>query len=59
MKRLTLSALISALPVAALAHGGHAPVPEAAHGMVHFGPLAGLALIATAAVLALMRRTAP
>ena len=46
MKRLL--AAIVLIPGAALAHGAHPPVPEAAHGAAHAGPLVGLALIAVA-----------
>ncbi len=47
MKRLALLSVV--LPGAALAHGGHAPVPETVHGLVHTAPLA---LVGVAAVLA-------
>lgn len=46
MKRLALIAI--AAPSTALAHGGHAPVPEVAHGAAHAGPFAGALLVAVA-----------
>lgn len=55
----TLITLAVLLPGAAFAHGGHAPLPEAAHGMTHAAPLLGVALIAVAAVLALRGRWLP
>jgi len=54
MKKLLF--LSAALPSAALAHGGHAPVPEVAHGMTHIGPGLGLATIVLVAGLAVYRR---
>lgn len=51
-----LATLITLLPGAALAHGGHAPVPEAAHAMTHAGPILGVAAIALAIGLALAQR---
>ncbi len=42
MKTLTTLAIL--LPGAALAHGGHPPVAEAAHGGVHGMILTGFAL---------------
>ena len=57
MKKLIAS--LTLLPGAALAHGGHAPLPEAAHGFTHAAPLLGVALIAVAAVLALRSRWLP
>ena len=55
----TLLTLAVLLPGAALAHGEHAPLPEAAHGMTHAAPLLGVAVIAVAAVLALRSRWLP
>jgi hypothetical protein len=56
MKRLI--ALAALAPGASLAHGGHAPLPEAAHAASH-GTANGLALavvaLAAAALLALWR----
>lgn len=57
MKPLLILAVI--LPGAAFAHGGHAPLPEAAHSMTHAAPLLGVALIAVAAILALRGRWLP
>ncbi|BBU54915.1 hypothetical protein KU6B_11800 [Mameliella alba] len=54
MKRLVT--LMTVLPGAALAHGGHAPVPEAAHGMTHTAPLLGGALIVAALALLIHKR---
>jgi MYXO-CTERM domain-containing protein len=48
MKRLTL-ALVAA-PGAALAHGGHIPLPELSHGVAHALPAALIALVAVAGV---------
>ena len=56
MKRLVT--LMTVLPGAALAHGGHAPVPEAAHGMTHAAPLLGGALIVAALALLIHKRWA-
>ena len=55
----TLLTLAVLLPGAVFAHGGHAPLPEAAHGMTHAAPLLGIALIAVAAILALRGRWLP
>ncbi len=56
MQRKGLLALGSlALPGAALAHGGHAELPAGLHESFHVSPLAALAIIAAAAVLALAR----
>ena len=54
MKKLIT--LIALTPAAALAHGAHAPVPEAAHGAAHIGINVGLALIAVAVVLGIVQR---
>jgi len=55
MKHLTpLAALLA--PTALLAHGGHAPVPEAAHGAVHAAPLVFVAVIAVLAGVWIWRR---
>ncbi|GFE63753.1 hypothetical protein [Litoreibacter roseus] len=54
MKRLT--ALAALLPGSALAHGGHAPVPEIAHGLSHVGPFVGLVIIAIAGGVILYQR---
>ncbi len=51
-----LATLIALAPTSLLAHGAHAPVPEAAHGMAHLGINVGLAIIALAAVVGLVRR---
>ena len=40
MKRLVLIA--TGFPSVALAHGAHAPVPEAMHGTAHAGPAAAM-----------------
>ena len=53
MKRV--AAILSLLPGAALAHGGHVELTGVAHDGFHFGPVAALALIAAALVLARMR----
>lgn len=52
----TLLTLAVLLPGAAFAHGGHAPLPEAAHGMTHAGPVLAVIVIAVAAFLALRNR---
>lgn len=44
MKKLVI--LSAVLPGAALAHGGHAPVPEMAHGLVHAALPFGLVIAA-------------
>ena len=54
MKKLTL--VTALLPTTALAHGGHAPVPEAAHGATHAAPILVVAVIAVATGLALVQR---
>jgi len=54
MKRLALALALA--PSGLLAHGAHPPVAEAAHGMAHVGLNVGLAIVALAAVLALLRR---
>jgi len=50
MKKLTL--IVAGFPGVALAHGAHAPVPGAAHGMAHSGIGVGLALIVIAGLAA-------
>ena len=50
MKRLALIA--TTLPGMSLAHGAHAPVPEAVHGLAHVELWAALAIIAIAGVAA-------
>lgn len=59
MKKLAkISALIlTCLPSLSLAHGGHAPVPEPAHGLNHAAPALGLAVIALALGALLWQRT--
>ena len=54
MKKLTL--VFATLPGALLAHGGHAPLPEAAHVIAHLGPILGAVVIAGAVGLALAQR---
>ncbi len=54
MKRLTF--LLTLSPGVALAHGGHAPLPEPAHAMSHAGPVLGAIVIALAIGLALAQR---
>ena len=54
MKRLTL--LLTLSPGLAMAHGGHAPVPEAPHAMTHAGPVLGTLVVALAIGLALAQR---
>ena len=54
MKKLILA--LSLCPGAVLAHGGHAPLPEAAHGLSHMAPVAGAVVIVTALGLALHSR---
>ncbi|NHX27233.1 hypothetical protein HA397_25025 [Escherichia coli] len=50
MKKLV--ALSAVFPGAALAHGAHAPVPEAAHGLAHAGGvLAGAVIVLVLAAL--------
>lgn len=48
MKRI--AALIALLPVSAMAHGAHAPVPESSHGLAHLAP--ALLVVAVAVVVA-------
>ncbi|PWJ21852.1 hypothetical protein [Jannaschia seohaensis] len=51
--RVVLAAALALLsPGAALAHGGHAPLSQAAHASAH-GLVLGIALIAVAALVAL------
>ena len=51
-----LATVLALAPTALLAHGAHAPVPEAAHGMAHMGLNTGLALIALAVIVGVVRR---
>ncbi|MDJ0857738.1 MAG: hypothetical protein QNJ03_01575 [Dinoroseobacter sp.] len=44
MRKLSTLALVA--PGAALAHGGHAPVPEMAHGLAHAALPFGLVMAA-------------
>jgi hypothetical protein len=46
MKRIAFT--LAFLPGAALAHGGHEHVPEAAHGLAHLGAPLALAVAAVA-----------
>ena len=57
MKRLAL--IVCAAPGAALAHGGHAPVPDMAHGLAHAGPTLATLIVAVALVAGwrLLRRS--
>lgn len=43
MKRFIV--LASVVPGAAVAHGGHAPLPDSLHGLSHGGLLAGAAVV--------------
>ncbi len=52
----TLLTFLAVLPGAALAHGGHAPLPEPAHGLSHVGPALGAFVIVLAVGLALVQR---
>jgi len=55
MKHLTASFIL--LPGVALAHGGHAPVPEAVHPLLHVSILVGVVVaLAIGAGLWLRRR---
>lgn len=54
MKQLTI--LFATVPGLAFAHGGHMPVPEAAHAMAHTGPVLGVVAIAAAIGLFLLQR---
>lgn len=54
MKKLLF--LTAIVPGGAFAHGVHAPVPEASHGLVHAAPVIGLAVIVIAGGLALRQR---
>ncbi|MEX0339107.1 MAG: hypothetical protein AB3N11_08725 [Arenibacterium sp.] len=54
MKRFATLTIL--FPGAALAHGGHAPVPEAAHALSHAGPAVGALVIVLATGLALTQR---
>ena len=56
MTRLMMSAL-ALIPLTAQAHGVHPPVPATAHGAAHGLPLAALALIALAALVAWRTRS--
>lgn len=51
-----LSTLFVVLPGMSLAHGGHAPLPEAAHTVSHAAPLIGVGLICVAVGLAIHNR---
>lgn len=51
MKRI--AAISAILPVPALAHGIHAPLPD--HALAHLGPVAGLAVILVAGLVAWRR----
>lgn len=51
-----LSTLFVVLPGMSLAHGGHAPLPEAAHTASHAAPLIGVGLICVAVGLAIHNR---
>jgi len=44
MKKLSL--ILTFLPSLSLAHGGHAPLPEPAHGLSHAMPVLVLVVIA-------------
>lgn len=54
MKRLTFLSLLA--PGAAAAHGGHGPLPEPAHSVVHAGPVLVAFVVALAIGLALAQR---
>ena len=51
--------LASLIPGAAVAHGAHAPVAEAAHGLAHGAPVAALLAVTGALGLVLYRRWRP
>ena len=52
-------ALIALSPGAALAHGGHAPVPEALHAASHALPVVAVIIVALAIGLAALERWRP
>lgn len=54
MKKLAV--FFAFLPSISLAHGGHAPLPEAVHAVSHAGPLLGAGLICAAVGLAIYQR---
>ena len=54
MKKLTLA--FTLCPGVVLAHGGHAPLPEAAHSVSHAGPVLGALVIAATLALVLHNR---
>ncbi len=54
MKRLITLATL--MPVSALAHGGHPPVPETVHGLSHAGPILGFAIVVITGAVVLYQR---
>lgn len=54
MKRLTFLSLLA--PGAAAAHGGHGPMTEPVHSVVHTGPVLLAFVVALAVGLALAQR---
>jgi hypothetical protein len=54
MKKLTV--LLMLVPGLAAAHGAHAPMPEAAHGLAHATPVLAGAILAVAIGLAVLQR---
>lgn len=57
MKRFATLGLLA--PGTALAHGAHAPVPDAAHGLAHAGPVLVAAVIVLSIGLGLAGRWRP
>lgn len=51
-----LFAVLAVMPGAALAHGGHAPMPAGAHELSHAAPVVGGVIIVAALALGLMQR---
>ena len=54
MKKLAI--LFAFFPDFSFAHGGHTPLPDAAHAVSHAGPLLGAGLICAAVGLAIYQR---
>ncbi len=54
MKKLTT--LLMLVPSIALAHGGHAEMPAAAHDTFHFGPWVAVGLLLAALLVFHIRR---
>lgn len=51
-----LATFLTVLPGISFAHGGHPPLPEAAHSLTHLGPVLGFGLICVVVGVVLHRR---